>query len=49
MLIFDSATMNIINANKSALEFYGKNIDELQGYEMCDITIVENMKECSDN
>lgn len=48
MLIFDSATMNIINANKSALEFYGKNIDELQGYEMCDITIVENMKECSD-
>ncbi|PLX68620.1 MAG: hypothetical protein C0603_05565 [Denitrovibrio sp.] len=48
MLIFDSTTMKITNANQSAIKFYGKNIDELQGYGMCDITIVENMSECAD-
>jgi len=46
MLIFDPATMRIVNANKSAIEFYGKSLEELTGLEMCDITIVGDMNAC---
>lgn len=46
MLIFDPETMKIVNANQSALEFYGKSYDELVGLEMCDITVVDDMSAC---
>ena len=46
MLIFDPATLRIINANTSAEKFYGKSTNELKQLSMCDITIVGNMNEC---
>jgi PAS domain S-box-containing protein len=46
MLIFDPSTMEIISANQSAVDFYGKSIEELEGLAICDITTVENMDAC---
>lgn len=49
MLIFDPKTMLITDANRSAVEFYGKSMEELRGLGMCDITLVGNMNECTSN
>lgn len=46
MLIFDPASMVILDANMSASEFYGYSIDKLKNKKMCDITMTCSQIEC---
>ncbi|WP_277656828.1 PAS domain-containing sensor histidine kinase [Seleniivibrio woodruffii] len=46
MLVFEPATMSIIDANKAAAEYYGCPIDALKSRKMSDITVHNSYGDC---
>jgi PAS domain S-box-containing protein len=46
LLVFDPDTMAVVDANRSAAEYYGYSIEELRTKKMCDITVHTSHGDC---